>query len=97
MAMKRNEQKAEFTKMPLENMSPTVRQKAEAWLKANSAAKDAKKAFEDTASAAARKAKVIGANQYLAFGLGFNGIPAYTVKDVESDKKSAPAANGPKF
>jgi hypothetical protein len=95
--MKRNETKAEFTKMPLENMSAPVRQKAEAWLKADAAAKAAKKAFQDTASAAARKAKVIGANQYLAFGMGFGGIPAYTVKDVATETKAAPAASGPKF
>ena len=98
MAMKRNEVKAEFTKMPLENMSAPVRQKADAWLKADAAAKDAKKAFQDTASAAARKAKVIGANQYLAFGMGFGGVPAYTIKDVEAPKAAASAAaNGPKF
>jgi protein-disulfide isomerase len=96
--MKRNNgPKAEFTKMPLDNMSAGVKAKAEAWLKADAAAKDAKKAFQDVASAAARKAKVIGANQYLAFGMGFGGVPAYTIKDVEAPKSSAPAATGPKF
>jgi len=97
MAMKRNEVKAEFTKMPLENMSAPVRQKADAWLKADAAAKDAKKAFQDTASAAARKAKVIGANQYLAFGMGFGGVPAYTIKDVEAPKAATASTAGPKF
>ncbi len=97
MAMKRNEVKAEFTKMPLDNMSPGVKAKAEAWLKADAASKEAKKAFQDVASAAARKAKVIGANQYLAFGMGFGGVPAYTVKDVEAAKATATAATGPKF
>lgn len=84
--------KKPFEDFPLENMSPAVRTKAEAWLKADAAAKEAKRVFSDTASAAARKAKVIGADQYLGFAIGFGGTPRYCINDAGETKAAVKTA-----
>ena len=84
---------AAWTQQSLEDMSPMVRQKAEAWLKADAAAADAKKAFKDVASMAARKAKVIGHDQYLAYSNNYGQL-AYTVKSSALKKQTV---SGPKF
>ena len=78
-----------WVKHPLDQMSPLVRQKAEAWVMAEAAARDAKKAFTDTASMAARKAKVIGPNQYLAYANKWGQL-SYLVKDADSPGAAAP-------
>ena len=84
----------QWVKQSLAQMSPLVRQKAEAWLAAEAATRDAKKAFQDTASAAARKAKVIEQDQYLAYSNKWGGL-AFTVKDADSF--GTKSAVGPKF
>jgi hypothetical protein len=94
----KSEEKSTFVPMPVERMSPQVRAKFDAWVKAKSAERDAKKALDDTASAAARKAKVIGTNEYLCFAMGFGGKPSYTVKDLSaSEKQKAATPAGPSF
>ena len=91
-------EKAVFTSQPLENMSPAVRAKAQAWIDAREAERAAKRAFEDIASAAARKAKVITTGQYLVYGIGFGQTPSYTVKEVEAKAASnRTKATGPSF
>jgi hypothetical protein len=92
--MKKQLDNAAWTQQSLEDMSPLVRQKAEAWLKADAAAADAKKVFKDVASMAARKAKVIGPDQYLAYSNNYGQL-AYTVKSSSGLKKQT--VSGPKF
>lgn len=95
----KSEDKPTFVPMPVERMSAPVKAKYDAWMKAIAAERDAKKALDDTASAAARKAKVITVSEYLCFSKGY-GDPSYIVKNVNDPspykkKKEIPA--GPSF
>jgi len=94
----KSEDKPTYVPMPVERMSPQVKAKYEAWRKAVTAERDAKKALDDTASAAARKAKVISTNEYLCFSKGY-GDPAYIVKNMNdpSPFKKKEVSAGPSF
>ena len=81
-----------------DNMSATVRSKYDAWRKAVSAEREAKKALDDHASAKARAAKYIGTDKYLCYGMGRGGSSGFFVKSVTAgESKAKPKSDGPSF
>jgi hypothetical protein len=81
----------------VDNMSPTVRAKFDAWRKAVDAERAAKKALDDHASAKARAAKVISVNEYVCYGMGRGNSSGFYKKKLGDSGKKTPKSDGPSF
>ena len=81
-----------------DDMSAPLKAKWDAWRKAVSAERDAKKALDDTGGALARRAKIIGTNQYACYGMGRGGSSGFYAKDIGAAGGAAKAKKpGVKF
>jgi hypothetical protein len=86
-----------WTNQSVDKMSPTVKAKFDAWRKAVDAERAAKKALDDHASAKARAAKFISANEYVCYGMGRGGSSGFYTKNLGEIGKKSPKSDGPSF
>ena len=95
MKQKNDDTQSTWVDQGTDDMSAPLKAKWDAWRKAVSAERDAKKALDDTGGALARKAKFIGANQYACYGMGRGGSSGFFVKDISAASGGAAKAKKP--